>query len=92
MHINHQGSLCFSTVGPFRPGGARPEPVRAGTGPDRPQRACGSTNPQAKGEVLEPLMAAVFSIKPHLQVIARNFSTGDEEIDVILKNNVARPF
>jgi hypothetical protein len=49
-------------------------------------------NSQAKGEALESLMAVVFSIKPHLEVAERNFRTGDEEIDVILKNNVPRPF
>jgi hypothetical protein len=47
---------------------------------------------QAKGEALEALMAAAFSIKPQLQVVERTYSTGDEEIDLIVKNNVARPF
>ena len=47
---------------------------------------------QVKGEVLESLMAAIFSVKPHLEVVERNFRTGDEEINVVLKNNVARPF
>jgi restriction endonuclease Mrr len=47
---------------------------------------------QTKGEALESLMAAAFSIKPQLQVVERTYSTGDEEIDLIVKNNVARPF
>ena len=47
---------------------------------------------QAKGEALESLMAAVFSINPQLQVVERTYSTGDEEIDLIVRNNVARPF
>jgi hypothetical protein len=47
---------------------------------------------QAKGEVLESLMEAIFSIKPQLEVVGRNSRTGDEEIDLILKNNVSRPF
>jgi hypothetical protein len=47
---------------------------------------------QAKGEALESLMAAAFSIKPQLQVVERTYSTGDEEIDLVVKNNVARPF
>lgn len=47
---------------------------------------------QAKGEALEVLMAAAFSIKPQLQVVDRRYSTGDEEIDLLVKNNVARPF
>ncbi len=51
-----------------------------------------ATGPQAKGEALEALMAAAFSIKPHLQVVQRRYSTGDEEIDLIVKNNVDRPF
>ena len=47
---------------------------------------------QHKGEALERLMAAVFSLSPALQVVARNYSTDDEEIDLVVKNNVARPF
>lgn len=47
---------------------------------------------QAKGEALESLMAAAFSIKPQLQVVERTYSTGDEEIDLVVKNNVGRPF
>jgi restriction endonuclease Mrr len=47
---------------------------------------------QAKGEALEQLMSAVFSIKPQLQVVQRTYSTGDEEIDLVVKNNVSRPF
>ena len=38
--------------------------------------------PQAKGEVLESLMAAVFSIKPHLQVIERNFDVPYRTFDI----------
>ena len=37
-------------------------------------------------------MAALFSISPQLQVVQRTYSTGDEEIDLIVKNNVSRPF
>ncbi|MFI7632298.1 restriction endonuclease [Microbispora rosea] len=47
---------------------------------------------KSKGDVLEELMAAAFSIKPHLQVVQTNYRTGDEEIDLIVKNNVDRPF
>jgi hypothetical protein len=47
---------------------------------------------QAKGEALEALMAAAFSISPQLQVVQRNYSTNDEEIDLVVKNNVGRPF
>ncbi len=45
-----------------------------------------------KGEALERLMAAVCSLSPALQVVARNYSTDDEEIDLVIKNNVSRPF
>lgn len=51
-----------------------------------------ATGAQAKGEALEGLMGAAFSIKPHLQVVQRRYSTGDEEIDLVVKNNVGRPF
>ena len=51
-----------------------------------------ATGPQAKGEALEALIGAAFSIKPQLQVVQRRYSTGDEEIDLVVKNNVGRPF
>lgn len=51
-----------------------------------------ASDAQAKGEALESLMAAAFSIKPQLQVVERTYSTGDEEIDLVVKNNIARPF
>jgi hypothetical protein len=47
---------------------------------------------QSKGEALESLMASAFSIRPNLQVVERTYSTGDEEIDLVVKNNVGRPF
>jgi restriction endonuclease Mrr len=51
-----------------------------------------SKGAQEKGEALESLMAAAFSLRPQLEVVERRYSTGDEEIDLIVKNNVARPF
>jgi hypothetical protein len=51
-----------------------------------------ATGAQAKGEALEAMMAAAFSIKPQLQVVQRRYSTRDEEIDLVVKNNVGRPF
>lgn len=51
-----------------------------------------ASSAQAKGEALEALMGAAFSISPQLQVVQRNYSTSDEEIDIVVKNNVARPF
>jgi hypothetical protein len=51
-----------------------------------------ATGAQGKGEALEALMAAAFSIKSQLQVVQRRYSTGDEEIDLVVKNNVGRPF
>jgi hypothetical protein len=52
----------------------------------------GPVSGKSKGDVLEDLMRAAFSIKPDLQVVQSNYLTGDEEIDLIVKNNVARPF
>ena len=46
---------------------------------------------QGKGEALETLMSAAFSLRPQLEVIESRYSTGDEEIDLVVKNNVARP-
>ncbi len=51
-----------------------------------------ATDAQAKGEALEALMAAAFSIRSQLQVVQRRYNTGDEEIDLVVKNNVGRPF
>lgn len=53
------------------------------------QRAAGSDE---KGRALEELMAVIFEADPGLQVIERRFTTGDEEIDLVLKNNVDQPF
>ena len=52
----------------------------------------GPESGKGKGDVLEDLMSAAFSMKPELQVVQSNYMTGDEEIDLIVKNNVARPF
>ena len=51
-----------------------------------------SEDAQGKGEALEALMAAAFSLRPQLEVVESRYSTGDEEIDLIVKNNVNRPF
>jgi hypothetical protein len=51
-----------------------------------------ASGPQAKGEALEAMIAAAFSIKPQLQVVQRRYSTGDEEIDLVVKNNVGQAF
>ncbi|MGI8331317.1 restriction endonuclease [Actinomadura scrupuli] len=47
---------------------------------------------KAKGDLLEKLMNQIFSSEPGLQVVQANYLTGDEEIDLIIKNNVDRPF
>jgi hypothetical protein len=49
------------------------------------------TTARGKGEALEAMMAAVFSLSPQLEVVESRYSTGDEEIDLVVKNNVARP-
>jgi restriction endonuclease Mrr len=48
--------------------------------------------PDEKGRVLESLLAALFSGERELEIAERRYSTGDEEIDLIVKNNVDRPF
>lgn len=49
-------------------------------------------NNNEKGKVLEELMLFIFESKPELEVIERRFNNGDEEIDLILKNNLSKPF
>jgi hypothetical protein len=49
-------------------------------------------SPQEKGRSLEELMRVVFSAPPGLEVSSTRYSTGDEEIDLVVKNNVERPF
>jgi hypothetical protein len=44
-----------------------------------------ASGPQAKGEALEAMIAAAFSIKPQLQVVQSRYSTGDEEIDLVVR-------
>lgn len=45
-----------------------------------------------KGRSLEQLMEVLFTAHESFKVVDKNLSTGDEEIDLVLKNNVDRPF
>lgn len=51
-----------------------------------------ATTAQEKGDRLEAMMDSIFSLKPDLDVVESKFNMGDEEIDLIVKNNVDRPF
>jgi hypothetical protein len=50
-----------------------------------------STNDE-KGKLLENLMSTIFSGYPGLSVAQERYSTEDEEIDLIIKNNINQPF
>lgn len=45
-----------------------------------------------KGKLLEELVSAIFESHPQLEVVERRYSTGDQEIDLTVKNNVEKPF
>lgn len=45
-----------------------------------------------KGKELEKLIDTVFSSVDGLKVVDRRLNTGDEEIDIQVKNNLAKPF
>jgi hypothetical protein len=49
-------------------------------------------SPHEKGRALEELMRVIFGTPVGLEVIATRYSTGDEEIDLVVKNNIERPF
>jgi Holliday junction resolvase-like predicted endonuclease len=51
-----------------------------------------AASPQQRGDALEQLMAVIFSLPPELEVRERNYRSANEEIDIVLKNNVPRPF
>lgn len=53
----------------------------------------GRTQPaNEKGKVLEELMTAAFTSHPKLTVVEKRYSTGDEEIDLIVKNGLEGGF
>ncbi len=45
-----------------------------------------------KGSLLERLIVLLFTSPEELMVVNKNVMTGDEEIDVVIKNNINRPF
>lgn len=48
--------------------------------------------PSAKDTSLESLVETLFAVGGQLEVQSKNLVTGDEELDLVLKNNVDRPF
>jgi hypothetical protein len=51
-----------------------------------------ATSTGEKGKLLEELMALIFDSDPGLTIVEMRYSTGDEEIDLLVKNNVPSPF
>jgi hypothetical protein len=49
-------------------------------------------NPYDKGKVLENLTELLFTSNNSLELVSKRVSTGDEEIDLLIKNNINRPF
>jgi hypothetical protein len=45
-----------------------------------------------RGKLLEELTELIFTSNNSLELIGKRISTGDEEIDLIIKNNIDRPF
>lgn len=54
---------------------------------------CDSTeNKYEKGRLLEDLIELLFTSNNSLDLVDKRVSTGDEEIDLVVKNNISRPF
>ncbi len=49
-------------------------------------------NSYDKGQALEELVDALFSTHPKFRVTDKRYVTGDEEIDLVIQNNVEKPF
>jgi len=49
-------------------------------------------NSNERGNLLEDLLSTIFTHVPGLEVVEKRYTTGDEEIDLLLKNDVSRPF
>lgn len=45
-----------------------------------------------KGKLLEEMISTIFEGHPGFEIVERRYSTGDEEIDLIVKNNLSKPF
>lgn len=50
------------------------------------------TNNNKKGKLLEELVEVLFASHSQFRVIEKRYSTGDEEIDLIIQNNVEKTF
>lgn len=56
-------------------------------------RQCGEAKIAAvKGRSLEALVEVLFTANHAFEVVNKRVSTGDEEIDIVVKNNIDRPF
>jgi hypothetical protein len=56
-------------------------------------RQCGQAKTAAaKGRALEALIEVLFTANHAFDIVGKRVTTGDEEIDIIVKNNLDRPF
>jgi hypothetical protein len=51
-----------------------------------------ATTNEAKGRVLEDLVATIFDAAPGLVIASRRYDLGDQEIDLVIRNHVDDPF
>ena len=51
-----------------------------------------ATKPSEKGRLLENLTEVLLTANRHFELVSKRVSTGDEEIDLVVKNNIDRPF
>lgn len=51
-----------------------------------------SNNSTEKGKLLEEILSLIFESHPSFKVKDRRYNTGDEEIDLLVKNNSPEPF
>lgn len=56
------------------------------------QECVRGTSKPAKGRALEHLTEILFTSNNSLDMVDKRVSTGDEEIDLVIKNNIDRPF
>lgn len=56
------------------------------------QQLDAASHPDAKGRVLEELMAVIFESHPDLKVTERRLNLGDQEIDLVVDNHVDHAF
>jgi hypothetical protein len=59
---------------------------------DRLNRDRKSSTNKSRGDVLESLVDVLLKTEPELAVLEKNFSTPEEEIDLLLTNGLSHPF